>query len=123
MKKIIAAVLLMFPFSGTAVAQSDASITWSVQGVKDIKEITMDAKFTARYVAVNGSVTNTSNISLPITGTCFETNKGGVYCTFFIAGGALVELDLLPSLGGSIRSYDSNMNVRDSGNVTLANIF
>ena len=122
MKKIIAVFFTMFAFTGTAIAQSDASLTWSISGVADIAQITMDAEFTSRYIAVNGVVTNTRNISVPVTGTCFGTTTGGAYCTFFIAGGRLIELTLQSSLNGTIRALDSNLIVTDSGTVTLTDL-
>lgn len=122
-KKIIAAFIVMFVFTNTAFSQSDASITWSVSGVAAVKEIEMDVKFTTRYMAVNGSITATNNLSLPVTGTCFTTVGGGVLCNFFTGGGLMMVLDLQPSLSGTVKSFDENQILKDSGILTLTSIF
>lgn len=124
-KKIIdfvTGIVVAIALSSTASAQSDASLTWSVSGIAGLKEITMDAGFTTRYISVNGVVTYTSGVSLPITGTCFGTQTGGAYCTFFVGGGFLVELALESSLNGTVKSFDSNVALRDSGIATLIEI-
>lgn len=122
MKKIIAIFTVMFVFISTAVAQSDASLTWSVQGVQAVKEVSIDADFTSRYIAANGIVTSTDGVSIPVTGTCFGATNGGAYCSFFIGAGGTMILDLQPSLNGTLRTLDNNLVEQDSGNVTLTNL-
>jgi len=122
MKKLVSSCLMLFLTCSHASAQSDASLTWDVTGIQGLEEITFDASFTTRFISTNGIVTFTNNVSLPITGTCFATNSGGAYCSFFVGGGSLVTLDLEPSLNGTIKEFDINLTQKESGRATLTSI-
>ena len=123
MKNIIAISIAMITLSGSAVAQSDASLTWSVSGLDNVKELRLDVDFGTRFLPSNGVIIKLNNDAVPIDGTCFETSTGGVFCKFSVEQGSTGILELQPSLNGTWRTMGVNGQIIETGSVTLMDIF
>lgn len=127
MNKIIAVGIAMITFSGTAIAQSDASLTWSISGIDGLQELRLDVDFGTRFLPSNGVLIEQLNDqtiqAVPIAGTCFVTNTEGVFCTFSYQQGDTGVLDLQSSLNGTWRTVGVNGAITETGSVTLVDVF
>lgn len=120
-KKIIAALIILFLYTNTAVAQSDASIVWSVSNIPGYQEIRIDVKLTTNFIAANGVFIDNNGASVPLTGTCFQT-PDRVFCNFSFTTLTLVVNADNKSLEGTVRIVDANFNDAYSGRLRLKSI-
>lgn len=107
MKKLLLAVVLMFP--ALAVAQSEYKLTWSIVGKISpaaFDTIVLDIRETSRFLTANG-IFKSGSAAATATGTCFFLASGNVYCGLNVSA-ATYSIEITPSLNGTVIYVDSD---------------
>lgn len=108
--------------SSTALAKSDYNVKWSVSGIQDVNELSLDINAGTEFLTANGSVVLSNGNSIPVVGTCLFTLAGGVFCSFSYQQGKTITLDLEPTIDGTWRTRDLSGHVIQSGTLTKLRI-
>ena len=107
MKKFLLTTLLLMVFT-EAHAQSDYSATWDLYGSEGLLGVTIDLDIGTTFISAHGGVDYDDGSTTPITGTCFFTSGGGIFCTSSITEGLTGILDISASLDGTWEVIDTN---------------
>jgi len=114
------AVLLLV--TSGAYAQSDYSATWDLFGDAGLVSVTIDLDIGTTFVSAHGGVDYADGFTCPITGTCFFTDDGGIYCTHSITEGLTGILDIGGDLNGIWEVIDIDGRVVESAIATLYDV-
>src|SRR5690606_35990381 len=102
---------------------ADANVTWSIPSrisINQFHTLNLDISFGIQYISVNGTLQSATGSS-PATGTCFVKVDNGVYCNLQVDQ-ASFNVDLSPSLTGTISGKDANGAPMGAALLTLTNI-
>ena len=97
--------------STTGHAAADYTVTWNLPVLTSVGmqpkynvKLVFDLNLGTELVAANGGARYANGNTVPITGTCFVTQSGGVYCAFPLGLGALGLLEVGSNLNGTWRA-------------------
>ena len=121
MKKLIVITVLLMAYTG-AYAQSDYSATWDLSGSDGLLSVTIDLDIGTTFISAHGGVDYDDGFTAPITGTCFITNTGGVFCTSSITEGLTGILDIGENLNGTWEVIDVDGFIVESGIATFSDV-
>jgi len=121
MKKLLVTTILLMIYTG-AYAQSDYSATWDLNGNNGLLGLTIDLDIGTTFISAHGGVDYDDGLTSPITGTCFFTNNGGIFCTSSITEGLTGILDIGGDLNGTWEVIDIDGVIVESGEATFFDV-
>ena len=121
MKKLIVMAVLLIVYSG-AYAQSDYSVTWQLTGLPNVNSITVDLNIGTNFVPANGGLSLGNGLTAPVTGTCFITAPGGIFCSFVMTQGLSGILEIGSNLNGTWKTFNVLNQITESGVAILDGI-
>jgi len=81
--KIVCIAALTLLLSSSLHAQADYALGWKINdtfGGFNFTNIQLDLNVGTNYFPLNGGLRTSENVITPVTGTCFLTGVGGLYC-------------------------------------------
>jgi len=81
----------------------------------------LDLVTTARHLSINGTINTDSGFSSPVTGTCFNTVSGGVYCNIQIDHFS-ANLSIGSNLSGAVELKNAVGTIVSRTTVTITDV-
>lgn len=123
MKKLAVVLLVLAPLQ--AAGQSDYAVTWDIVGglqlgIRDYTILEVDIDVGSRYFPANGALLDAGKAS-PLTGTCFSTAAGGIFCNFQGDQNSF-NMNIASDLNGTLNAKDSSGNQFFSSTVLIKSV-